>query len=218
MSARTGVEGIPSIAETIEVARCIAMAEFTGTQLHFSQISTEQSVALIKQAKTNGLNITADVSVNHLFLSEIDVSEFDTNCLLQPPLRSLRDQKALLLGLQDGTLDAVCSGHCPLDVNSKHVPFSEALPGISNIEAFLPLTYRLVVQGQLTASNWIKLIASNPAKIIQRPLGNLSVGSQADVIVFNPKAEFTVKKDELLSNGKNTPYHNWHLQGKAESL
>ena len=216
VSARTGLSGIPSVAETIEIARCIALAEFTGTKLHFTQISTAQSVELIKQAKTKGLPVTADVSINHLMLSEIDVSEYNTNCFILPPLRSLRDQHALIQGLQEGVIDAICSGHAPHENNVKLVPFNQAEPGISCLEVLLPLSYRLVAQSKLSVSDWVAKLATNPAKIMQLPAGSLTEAS--GVVIFDPTAENAFKRESMLSAGKNTPYHDWHIQGAVDRV
>lgn len=215
VNARSGLIGIPAIAESIDVARALMLAEFTGTRLHFSQISTAQSVDLISAAKAKGLSVTADVSINHLFLTEIDVSEFDTNCFVFPPLRSLQDQHMLIKGLQDGTLDAICSAHTPHDKSRKHSPFSEAAPGIASLELLASLSFRLVLQGKLTLKQWVSCLTSNPASIMDTDINPLKIGATANLCLFDPQAEFLVDKHHLRSAAQNVPYHQWPLEGRV---
>lgn len=216
INARTGLIGIPSIAESIDVARAIQLAEYTKAKLHFTQVSTAESVALIAAAKAKGLPVTCDVSVNHLFLTEIDVSEFDTNCFTLPPLRDFNDQQALIKGLQEGVIDAICSAHTPHEINVKQCPFNEAEPGIASLEVLLPLSFRLVLQGKLTLVRWVACLTSQPGAIMQSQLGCLTIDAPVNLIIFDPTAEFVFDKTTMLSQASNTPYHQWPMQGIAE--
>ncbi len=219
VSVRTGLVGIPVIAESIEVARAIQLAEFTKTKLHFTQVTTAQSVALIAAAKAKGLPVTCDVSINHLWLTEIDVSDYNTNCLVYPPLRDLVNQQALIRGLQAGTIDAICSAHTPLEANAKRCPFNQALPGIASLEMLVPLSFRLVIQKKLTLEQWIGCLTSRPAAIMQQPaLGKLEIGAPANFMLFDPNTINLFDKETMLSAARNTPYHQWLLQGRVERV
>jgi len=215
VSARTGLRGIPEVAESIDVARALQLAEFTGARLHFSQISTAKSVELIADAKAKGLPITCDVSINQLFLSEIDVSEYDTNCYVYPPLRDFQNQQALVRGLQNHTIDAICSAHMPLEPYAKQVPFTEALPGISSLDIFVPLSFRLVLQNKLSWSAWVSCISTYPKNILQLKNTGLNPGEIADFFIFDPEKNYCFNREKILSKGLNTPYQDWPMQGKV---
>lgn len=218
VSARTGLVGIPRIAESIDVARAIHLAEFTQTKLHFTQITTVESVELIAAAKAKGLSVTCDVSINHLFLTEVDVSEYDTNCFIIPPLRDFKDQQALISGLQKGTIDAICSAHTPHEINAKRCPFNEASPGIGSLEVLIPLSFRLVLQGKLSVNAWVACLTSQPASIVQPSLGCLQVAKSANFIIFDPQKEFIFELSGMLSEANNIPYHHWPMQGSVERV
>ncbi len=213
VSARLGLSGVPAMAESIDVARCLELAKYIDVRLHFSHISTHAAVELIRQAKCQGANVTADVSIQHVTLSEIDVSDFNSNCHIIPPLRSLQDQAALQQGLQDGTIDAICSSHHPHDNNAKNVPFAESEPGISSLETLLPLSYRLVTEKRLTLSDWVRKLTYSPSQIIQQDTGTLTVEQAADIVIFDPNADCTITEQWLQSAGKNTPFLGWELMG-----
>ena len=216
VSARLGLPSMPAIAESMDVARCLELAKYTNVQLHFSQLSTCAATHLIRQAKNDGMKVTADVSIQHLILSEIDISDFNANCHMLPPLRSLQDQAALQQGLQDGTLDAICSSHHPHDSNAKNVPFSESEPGVSSLETLLPLSYRLVTEKRLTHSQWVQKLTANPARIIRQNTGALGAGQPADIVIFDPHSTNTVTEAWLHSAGKNTPFLGWELVGAVK--
>lgn len=216
VSMRLGLPGIPSSAETLEIARCLQLIAESGVRAHFSKLSTFEGVALIREAKQRGLPVTADVTAHHLFLTEMDTSDFNTHCRLEPPLRTLRDQQGLRQGLQDGTIDAICSDHFPLEEDAKQVPFDQAVPGLSGLETLLPLVLHLQENKVLPLPALIKKITTNPARILNVPAGTLSVGSPADICIFDPTIYQSVDPATWVSRGKNTPFAGWELPGEVQ--
>lgn len=215
VSTRLGLPAIPETAETIAISRALLLAEQTEARVHFCRISSARGVELLADAKSRGLNITADVSIAHLHLTDMDIGTFNTNCLVIPPFRSQRDQQALRTGLADGTITVVCSDHQPHESDAKSAPFSEAEPGISSIEMLLPLMLRLVNDKVLSLSQVIEKLSSAPADILGIQAGGLAVGALADLCIFDSQAEWTVDEDKLLSAGKNTPFNGWQMTGKV---
>jgi dihydroorotase len=216
VSTRVGIPAIPSAAETVAVAQTLALASHTGAKVHFCRLSARLSVKLIRQAKESGLDITADVAAHQLFLTEMDVSDFNPLCHVMPPLRSARDQDALREGLADGTIDAICSDHQPHELDAKLAPFQQTAPGISGLETLLPLTLRLVEDGVLDLQAALRKITSNPAKIIGSDAGQISVGAPADLVLFDPDALWDLDISTMRSAGKNTPFAGWNFNGAVK--
>ncbi len=216
VSARLGVPAIPSAAETVAVAQTLALASHTGAKVHFCRLSARLSVRLIRQGKESGLNITADVAAHQLFLTEMDVSDFNPLCHVMPPLRSARDRAALREGLADGTIDAICSDHQPHELDAKLAPFQQTEPGISGLETLLPLTLRLVEEGVLTLPEALRKITCNPALIVGNEAGRIAVGAPADVVLFDPQALMEIRSSSLRSAGKNTPFNGWNFNGAVK--
>ena len=216
VSARLGVPAIPSAAETVAVAQTLALASHTGAKVHFCRLSARLSVRLIRQGKESGLNITADVAAHQLFLTEMDVSDFNPLCHVMPPLRSARDRAALREGLADGTIDAICSDHQPHELDAKLAPFQQTEPGISGLETLLPLTLRLVEEGVLTLPEALRKITCNPALIVGNDAGRIAVGAPADVVLFDPQALMEIRSSSLRSAGKNTPFNGWNFNGAVK--
>jgi len=213
VATRLGLPAIPVSAEIIALATMLQLARETGVRLHICRISSEQGVALIRAAKQQGLPLTCDVSVNHVHLSERDIGFFDSNCHLTPPLRSLRDRDALSAGLRDGTIDAICSDHTPVDEDAKQLPFAEAESGATGLELLLPLALKWA--GKSSLSDALAKVTLQPARILGLDAGHLSVGSAADVCVFDPDVYWKVEASALKSQGKNTPFLGLELQGKV---
>lgn len=216
VSARLGFPAIPSAAETVAVAQTLALASHTGARVHFCRLSAKLSVKLIRQGKDSGLDITADVAAHQLFLTEMDVSDFNPLCHVMPPLRSARDRDALREGLADGTIDAICSDHQPHELDAKLAPFQQTEPGISALETLLPLTLRLVEDGVLGLPEALRKLTSNPARIIGSDAGKISVGAPADVVLFDPDRLWEVDMAALHSAGKNTPFAGWNFNGAVK--
>tara|TARA_R110002110_G_scaffold65206_4_gene179929 strand:+ start:10893 stop:12155 length:1263 start_codon:yes stop_codon:yes gene_type:complete len=214
VATRLGLPAIPYTAETIAIAQHLALIEQTGIQAHFTCLSAHQSLELILQAKQKGLPVTADVAMHSLILSEMDVMHFDGHCHLYPPLRSQSDQIGLIQGVQNQTIDAICSDHRPLDAMAKLAPFAETLPGLSSIDTYLSLGISLVEKQKLDAATLVRALTANPASIFNLPAGCLTVGDEANICIVNPKAYWQVTSDSMQSAGKNSPFRGWELPGK----
>ncbi|MDP8568728.1 dihydroorotase [Methylophilus aquaticus] len=215
VASRLGLKGIPAAAESIALQTMIRVAQATGAKLHVARISTAESVALIRLAKQQGMAITADTTIQHLHLTEMDIGFFDSQVHLKPPLRTQRDREALRSGLLDGTLDAICSDHTPVDDDAKLLPFAESHAGASALELLLPLTLKWAVQAKLPLIEAMRKITHNPANILGVAAGSLQSGAVADVVIYNPEVEWRVDGRVLKSQGKNTPFVNHALTGKV---
>ncbi len=209
-----GLQGIPWLAETIALSKQILMVEETGLSAHFSQITCRTSVELIRWAKQKGLPITCDVAMHQLHLTDDDIEGYNAHAFVLPPLRSNTDQQALIKGLQDGTIDAICSHHEPLSSSSKQAPFAESTAGISNFDTFVSLGCKLVADGILTAEQLVEKICTNPAKIA----GITDYKTIGGAVLIDPNQSWTVGKDTMLSAGKNTPFLGQVLTGKVEQV
>lgn len=215
VSTRLGLPGIPEAAETVAVARDLALVEQTGVRAHFCRLSTARAVRMIARARYEGLPVSADVAAHQLHLIDVDAGDFNSQCHVLPPLRTQRDQAGLLQGISEGSLDALTSDHQPHEADAKLRPFSETEPGISSLETLLPLTLRLVERNLVSLSNAIALLTHRPAGVLGLSAGHLGMGSQADVCIFDPNAYWEVNDRTLISRGHNTPFHGWELKGQV---
>lgn len=215
IATRLGLASIPVCAETIALATMLKLARETGVRLHICRISSAEGVEMIRQAKQQGLQLTCDVSMNHTHLSDMDIGYFDANCHLVPPLRSQRDREALRAGLLDGTIDAICSNHSPVDEDAKQLPFAEAEAGATGLELLLPLVLKWAVQEKLSISEAIAKVTVQPARILAVDAGHLTVGTAADICIFDAEKYWKVEPAALKSQGKNTPFIGMELQGKV---
>ncbi len=214
-----GLKGIPSAAEEVSIARDIILAELTNTRVHFTHVSTEGSLRMIKEAKERGLKITCDVTPHHLVLTDEALLEYDTNFKVNPPLRGETDVNALHKGLSEGVIDAIVSDHAPHAVHEKDVEFALAAFGIIGLETTLPLMLtKIVGEGILKLPELIKKLTIAPAKILNTNKGNLSVGNNADVTIFNTKTKVRVDSNKFLSKSRNTPFNGWELNGVIDYL
>ncbi|MEW6189105.1 MAG: dihydroorotase [Actinomycetota bacterium] len=213
-STLLGLKGIPAAAEEVMVARDIILAGVTEGRLHIAHISTEGSVALIRMAKKAGIRVTCDVTPHHLVLTDEVLMNFDTNFKVNPPLRSQRDVQALLEGLSDGTIDAIASDHAPHALHEKEREFDRAPFGIVGLETTLPLMLTKVVEtGVLDLPRLIAKLTINPANTLGIRKGSLSIGSDADITIFDHKAKLKVDINRFESKSKNSPFHGWELNG-----
>ena len=215
ISTRLGLPAIPEAAETVGVARELALIDQTGARAHFCQLSSARAVDMIHEAQQKGLPVSADVAVHHLHLCEEDVGFFDTRCHVIPPLRSRADRAALRDAVREGIVGAVCSDHQPHGMDAKLVPFSESEPGISGLETLLPLTLKLVDEGLLDMKRALALVTSAPAALLGAPGGALEPGCAADLCIFDPEQNWTLHSEEMTSRGHNTPFDGWTMKGKV---
>lgn len=213
-SARFGLRGIPKAAEEVIIARDIYLAELTGARLHIAHVSTAGSVALIREAKRRGLQVTAEVTPHHLTLTDEAVGSYDTNTKVAPPLREMEDIEALQEAVADGIIDALASDHAPHSREDKEVEYDQAEFGMVGLETAFPLYYSKVLKNHWDLSKLVAAMTIQPAKIIGVKKGTLSPGSDADISIFDPKKTWTVDKNQFRSKSQNTPFHGWELQGK----
>ncbi|APZ44483.1 dihydroorotase [Acidihalobacter ferrooxydans] len=215
IATRLGLAAIPIAAETAALGQWLALVEQTGARVHFGRLSSAVGVRMLARAIADGLPVSGDVAAHQLFLSEMDIADFNPQCHVLPPLRSQRDQAALRAALADGTLTAVCSDHQPHEIDAKLAPFAETRPGISGLETLLALTLRLADEGVLTLREAIARVTAAPARILGVPAGTLSAGAPADLCLLDPDAEWELDADRLHSRGHNTPFHGWPLRGRV---
>lgn len=215
VASRLGLAGIPASAESIAMATIITLARDTGARVHFCRLSTRAGVAMLRAAKAEGLPLSADVSVNHTHLSDIDIGFFNAHCHLIPPLRSQRDKDGLREGLADGTIDAICSDHAPVDDDAKLLPFAEAEPGATGLELLLPLTLKWASEMGLPLSTAIARLTTDPAGVLGLNAGHLTPGQPADLTLFDPQSYWKIESRALKSQGKNTPFEGIELCGKV---
>lgn len=215
VATRLGLAGIPGAAETVAVASVLALVDQIGARVHFSLLSTARAAQMIARAQHDGLPVSADVSAHHLHLTENDVLDFDSQCRVHPPLRSLRDRDGLRQWLARGAIAAICSDHQPHEADAKLRPFTETEPGISALETLLPLALRLVDDGVLDLGAAIARLSWHPARILGIQAGQLGVGCQADVCIFDPEARWVADDATLLSRGHNTPFFGWEMKGRV---
>jgi dihydroorotase len=215
VGTRLGLPGIPEAAETVALARDLALIEQTGVRAHFCNLSGARAVTMLAEAQKQGLPVTADVTAHHLHLTEHDIGYFNTQCHVRPPLRGLRDRDALRAALRSGVISSICSDHQPHEPDAKLAPFAESEPGISGLETLLPLTLKLVEDKLLTLNEAIALLTLKPAGILGVECGNLGVGATADVCIFDPTAHWMLSADKFVSRGRNSPFLGWEFSGRV---
>jgi dihydroorotase len=215
VATRLGLPAIPVAAETIALARIFGLVRETGVGVHLCRLSSAEGVAMVRGAKQEGLPITCDVGVHHLHLCDVDIGWFDAQANLMPPLRGTRDRDALRRAVIDGTIDAICSDHAPVDDDGKQVPFAEAEPGATGLELLLPLTLKWANELKVPLVDALARITTGPAAILGAAPASLAKGSAADVCVFDPASAWTVCAEALRSQGKNTPFLGLELTGQV---
>ena len=215
VATRYGLPSIPEEAETIALAQCLELVELTGCRMHFGQLSCKRSVIKIYQAKKYGLNISADVAIHQLHLTENDMIPFDSSYHVLPPFRTEEDREYLRQGLATGTLNSICSDHQPHDIDAKLGAFPETEPGVSSLETLLPLMLKLVEQGEISLQQGIAALSENPARVLHLNSGALTVGYAADVCVFDPELTWQVNAQNWKSQGINTPFWGQQFKGRV---
>ncbi|MGZ8903089.1 MAG: dihydroorotase [Methylobacter sp.] len=214
-STRYGLPSIPEAAETIALAQCLELVELTGCRVHFGQLSCKRSVIKIHQAKKYGLDVSADVAIHQLHLTENDIAPFDSIYHVLPPLRSQADKQYLRHGLAKGIIDSLCSDHQPHDIDAKLGAFPETEPGISSLETLLPLMLKLVAEKAITLEQGIASLSKNPAHILRIKSGALTPGFPADVCIFDPELDWQVNSGNWKSQGINTPFWGRIFKGRV---
>ena len=215
VATRLGLPGIPVAAETIALSQIFGVVRATGVGIHLCRLSSAAGVAMVRAAKAEGLPVTCDVDVHHLHLSDIDIGWFDAKANLMPPLRSTRDRDALRSGAADGTIDAICSDHAPVDDDGKQLPFGEAEPGASALELLLPLTLSWAKAMHVPLADALARVTTKPAAILGIETPSLATGMPADLCIFDSDAAWVVRPEALRSQGKNTPFLGLETLGRV---
>ncbi|MGC8766316.1 MAG: dihydroorotase [Brevinematia bacterium] len=218
-SLELGLQGIPSCSESIAVAKCILLAKETNSYIHLQHISTKESVELIRWAKDHGINVTCEVTPHHLILTEDSIqSHLDTNKKMNPPLRTEEDRQFLLNALKDGIIDVIATDHAPHTFFSKSQTLQEAPFGTIGLETALPMLYTYIVDdGIISILDLVKLFSFNPSRIIKVPnKGHLSIGADADIVVFDPNEEFIIDERFFVSKSRNSCFLGMKAKGKVK--
>ncbi|WP_368791481.1 dihydroorotase [Companilactobacillus farciminis] len=217
-ATRLGLPGIQQVAETSQLARDLMLAKETGVHYHVCHISTKDGVDLVRMAKDAGINVTCEVSPHHLLLSEDDILTDDANFKMNPPLRSENDRKALIHGLQDGTIDMIATDHAPHAENEKNQGFKKSAFGITGIETSFPLMYsRLVKTGIISLEKLLNLMSTNPSRIFDlNEAGEIKLGQRADFSIINLADEFEINKKDFISKGFNSPFIGQKVFGAVQ--
>ena len=215
IATRLGLAGIPNAAETICLERDIRLLELTGGRYHASLLSTADSVDVVRRAKARGLNVTCDTAPPYFALNEIAVGDYRTFARLSPPLRCEEDRRAVVEGIEDGTIDAIVSDHAPHHQDSKRQPFAQAESGAVGLETLLAVALDLTRESSLPLSGMLGKVTCVPADILGLDTGRLRKGAAADLVIFDADAPWKIDADQLLSKSKNTPFDGKLTQGRV---
>ena len=215
-SNTVGLKGIPRISESIAVERDLSILEYVGGKIHFSGISTKESVSIIRDAKTKKLNVTCDVPIHNLILDDSNVVSFDPNYKVDPPLRTKDDIDALIEGINDGTIDIIASHHEPQDIDTKKCEFEKANFGVISLQTFFSNIVQL--SRKIPLENLIKTFSTNPKKILGIETYSVVEGSKASFTVFDPDGSWDYNENSNLSKSINSPWLNWSLKGKVKAV
>ena len=215
-SNTVGLKGIPRISESIAVERDLSILEYVGGKIHFSGISTKESVSIIRNAKTKKLNVTCDVPIHNLILDDSNVVSFDPNYKVDPPLRTKDDIDALIEGINDGTIDIIASHHEPQDIDTKKCEFEKANFGVISLQTFFSNIVQL--SRKIPLENLIKTFSTNPKKILGIETYSVVEGSKASFTVFDPDGSWDYNENSNLSKSINSPWLNWSLKGKVKAV
>jgi dihydroorotase len=217
VASRLGLSGVPVSAETIALHTIFELVRVSGARVHLSHLSSAAGVALMRQAKAEGLPVTCDVTINHVHLTDMDIGYFNAQFRLDPPLRSQRDRDAIRAGLADGTIDAICSDHTPLDDDEKLLPFAEATPGATGLELLLSLTVKWAREAGVPLPKALTRITSAPAAVLKLNAGRIAVGDTADLCLFDPADDWLVEPAKLKSQGHNSPFLGYELPARVKA-
>jgi len=210
-----GLGGMPAEAEEVIVARDIILSRMTGARLHICHVSSKGTVEMIRRAKEEGLEVTAEVTPHHLLLSDAATGAYDANTKVNPPLRSEDHREALLQGLREGVIDAVATDHAPHSILEKEGDWASAAFGISGLETAVPLMLHLVTGKLLKPADMARALSSAPCRILRIPGGRVEEGDAANLTIVNPQKPFTVDPGTFISKGKNSPFGGWKVPGRS---
>ncbi|MCE5267122.1 MAG: dihydroorotase [Planctomycetaceae bacterium] len=218
-SLELGLPGIPAAAEDAMTARDIALAEATGGRLHLMHVSTSSSVDMLRRAKSRGVRVTGEATPHHFSLTDDSLRTFDANFKMSPPLRGREHVEAVIAGLADGTIDAIATDHAPHAPEKKMQELDRAPFGVVGLETALALVVtKLIEPGLMAWPAVIQKMSLNPARILGLSKGTLHIGADADVTIIDPKARWTVDPSRFRSKSVNTPFADWQLTGRAETV
>jgi dihydroorotase len=215
VATRYGLPGIPVCAETVALSTILILVRETGARVHLARLSSAEGIDMVRNAKRQGLAVTCDVAVHHAHLTELDIGYFDSNSHLNPPLRGQRDRDALRAALADGTVDALCSDHTPVDEDAKQLPFAQAEAGATGLELLLPLALKWAEESRTAPAAALARITSDAARVLNVDAGHLTIGHAADICIFDPARPWKVAPEALKSQGKNTPFVGFELKGRV---
>lgn len=213
-STLVGMKGIPDLAETMMVRRDLYLLEYADSKLHFSNISTVESVELIREAKAKGLKVTASVNPMNLYFTDEVLNDFDTNYKVSPPIRSAEHRDALLEGLKDGTIDCIVSNHRPQDTESKRLEFMYADDGVIMLETAFAVA-NMATENHLTEAELVSKFTTKQREMFRLPMMTIEKGQPADLTIFNKNIEWAYHRTDILSKSKNTPFQDKYLKGKV---
>lgn len=213
-SKQHGLNGIPSVCESVQIARDVLLAEAAGCHYHVCHISTKESVRAVRDAKRAGIHVTAEVTPHHLLLCDEDIPSLDANYKMNPPLRGADDRAALIEGLMDGTIDFIATDHAPHTMEEKSEGMQLAPFGIVGLETAFPLLYtNFVLENKMTLEQLIAYLTKQPAEAFGLPFGTIEINAPADLVLLDLNEEKSIDPEEFLSKGKNTPFHGWKCKG-----
>ena len=218
IATRLGLPSAPAEAETLALARDIALAEMSGARVHFRQVTTAAGFALVRAAKARGMAVTCGITPAHFMLSDLATVEFRTFARLSPPLRSEADRQAARAAIADGTVDVIASGHDPRGPEDKRLPFADAAPGMAGAETLLAMTLTLVRDQVIDLPRAFGLLAATPARLLGVAAGSLAVGMEADLALVDPDKPWIVDSTRMAATAGNTPFDRQPTQGRVLAL
>ncbi|EAQ29146.1 dihydroorotase [Erythrobacter sp. NAP1] len=218
VATRLGLPSAPAEAETLALARDIAIAEMSGARVHFRQVTTAAGFDLVRSAKARGVSVTCGITPAHFMLSDLATADFRTFTRLSPPLRSEADRQAARAAIADGTVDVILSGHDPRGPEDKRLPFADAAPGMAGAETLLAMVLGLVRDEVIDLGRAFDLLAANPARLLGVEAGALEVGREADVALIDPDAPWFVDRTKMEATADNTPFDRQGAQGRVRAL
>ncbi|MXO52550.1 amidohydrolase family protein [Erythrobacter pelagi] len=218
MATRLGLPSAPAEAETLAIARDLALAEIAGARIHFRQVTTRAGIALIREAKARGAKVTAGVTPAHFMLSDLAIADFRSFMRLSPPLRPEDDREAVIEGIADGTIDIVSSGHDPRGAEDKRLPFADAEPGMAGAETLLAMLLTLERDGRIDMARVFDLCATAPARLLGVEAGVLAQGYEADIALIDPEKPWIVDRRKMEASAGNTPFDGQPTQGRVTAL